>query len=203
MKFKTRKQHRRYSPPSTPRRKRILTALIILAVIIGGALGLHKLNVINLPFLPDTKNQQDKSNAKDSINYNPPTEQELKETEQFKNNQVTDGTPTPPHSPSPEQTRESSEVIVTSWGYNAISAAAEVTGYIQKVESGGVCTLVLQKGGQTVTTTGNATVNAQSTSCGVISIERSRLSAGNWEATLSYKSATTEGSSKQVTIEVN
>lgn len=71
-----------------------------------------------------------------------------------------------------------------------------VNGYVQGVvEQGGTCTLQLVNGSQTVSRSKPGVLNATNTSCGRFDIPLSDLSPGTWQATLSYSSSTSEGTS--------
>lgn len=168
-------------------------------VAIGLALwGLDKGGLINLPFLKDKAVINDDASG---INYGPPTEEEIEETEDFKDSLP--GQTTPPPTPPPAGQKKTVTPIISSWGQVPDTKAVEVSGYINNLlENGGTCTAALALNGQTVTASRSATANAQNTSCGFISIDRSQLSPGTWTVTLSYSSATAEGSSQSVALEV-
>jgi hypothetical protein len=177
-------------------RTKIIIGAVALVVVIAGLWALDRREVINLPFLPD----KNKDMVKD-INYGPPTEEEKKETEEFKNKQNS-GSPPLSTTSEPDQKKQVAP-YVTSWGYSKVSGNAEISGYVPGViESGGICTLTLKKGPSEVKETKSASPDAQNTSCGLISISRSQLSPGTWSAVLSYSSATAQGSSSSVTMEV-
>lgn len=179
-----------------------LVVLIVLALT--GLLGAERADLVNLPLLskPDTP----QTTTGNDINYGPPSKEEKKETENFKENQAGQVTQPSTQTPNPTPTSTSQKKAVTpvvgSWGQNTTTKAVEVSGYVALVESGGICTLTLKKAGQEVTESKSATPDAQTTSCGLISIARSRLAAGDWVATISYKSSTSEGTSSSITIGV-
>jgi hypothetical protein len=94
------------------------------------------------------------------------------------------------------------DVATTYAGWNDASGAVEVGAYAAAVESGGTCTLTLTQGATTVTTQGTATPDASTTACGALAVGRDRLSAGAWQAVVSYASATSSGVAAPVSVEV-
>ena len=122
--------------------------------------------------------------------------------------------PTPdPISPDPGQddnppveeqpTGGAADVVMTYGLYDAPTSSVVVSGYVgNAVEDGGVCTLTLTQGSSVVTAETSGAADARTTSCGALSIDRSRLSAGTWSAVLGYASSTTTGASTALMIEV-
>lgn len=140
----------------------------------------------------------------EKIDLSPPTEEEKQAVEDNKqrlieeSNQQTD--PTPPASDSGKQ----KAVPVIGFLQQGSSGNIEANGYIaEAIESDGTCTLTLEKDGATASQSKQAMPDAQSTICGLISIERSQLSPGEWKATLSYSSAKYQGESEPRIIQVN
>lgn len=92
-------------------------------------------------------------------------------------------------------------VVLTRASYDTSGATA--AGFVaQTVEQGGTCTLTLAKDGSTVTTTGSAQADAESTTCGSLTVPAGRLSSGTWQATLSYASSTSTGTSSPLPVTV-
>jgi hypothetical protein len=60
----------------------------------------------------------------------------------------------------------------------------------------------MTRGSVKVTGSRAATPNVSDMSCGFIGIKRSQLSAGNWTATITYKSKTAAGVSSPQTVKV-
>lgn len=175
-------------------------ALIACGVVIFGVASLftlQKANLINLPFISN----ETPANTDSTINYGPPTAEEKKETEVFKDNQTKPETPAVSQKDSSQRTVV--KPIISSYGQDIQNKAVSVSGYIPGiVEDGGLCTLTLKNGSQTITQDKTSTRDAKTVSCGFIDIERSRLSAGTWSATLTYKSSTSSGTSQPQSIEV-
>jgi len=192
------------APYRKQRRPFIKGLLIALACILLIGLILFfvdRRDWIDVPFIGNDKDSS-QSSTQDSINYGPPTEEEKRETEEFKENQGS--STTQPSTTTPSTQKKSVTPIISSWPSGAQSGDIQVSGFVPNiVENGGQCTLTLSKSGQDVTTTATGEANAQSVSCGTMTITRDRLSAGKWNVKLSYSSTTYEGTSQQdVTVEV-
>ena len=94
-------------------------------------------------------------------------------------------------------------VVVTYYGWNAGERRVQVGGYVTGVvEEGGTCTLTLTKDGATVTVEGAARPDAVTTACGQLTVSGARLSAGTWQAVLSYASDSATGAAAAVPVEV-
>lgn len=131
------------------------------------------------------KSEQPNGNSGEStVNLNPPTEEELSETEEFKENL----------SNQPKSTDNGSTKNVTP----VITYAddKEVNAYISGIfEEGGICTANLSKGSEKITKTSKGFQNVSYTSCIPILLDGS-LSSGEWSVTVSYKSSNSEGISE-------
>lgn len=150
------------------RNKKIL--ILIILVVVGTGFGIWR----------NTKTEQPLQVGE--VNYNPPTKAEVKETEEFKKNLGSND--------SGKSGSASNTVVITSL------SKSEARGYVTGVfEDGGTCTLTLVKGSAQITSTSVAVSDVNKTTCPAISIDQSQLKNGVWTATLSYKSATTSGSS--------
>jgi len=194
--MKLQAKDRRKSSPST--RKGVIIALSAIVLVVSTLWGLGRAGVINLPLVSDNETATPTDNQSNTgINYGPPTEEEKKAGDQIKDeqNQPT----TPPTTPGQKKTVTP---VITSWGFNTFTQQVEVTGYVGGViENGGTCTLTLEKSGQKVTESKTAIADAQTTSCGLMTVTGNRLSPGNWTAMLSYTSSNVEGSSEPRTVE--
>ncbi len=79
----------------------------------------------------------------------------------------------------------------------------EVSGYAPVVEAAGTCRVKLSgPDGATAEAEVAATADVSTTTCGVVSIPRSSLSAGRWIGTLTYDSPTSHGEAELSPIEV-
>jgi hypothetical protein len=87
--------------------------------------------------------------------------------------------------------------------YDAAGRRVEASGFIAGVvESGGTCTLTLVKGPTQVTATTHSEADATTSNCGSLTVPRDKLAPGTWQASLSYASAGSKGTSQPVTVEV-
>ncbi len=138
--------------------------------------------------------------TEDGVKLSPPTKEEVKATEQYKQS-LSDQTRTPASSSSTSVSTKAAKPLITSYGvYNgAVEVGARVPGVF---ESSGTCTLRLSKGGTVVSKSQKAVQNVSEMSCGFITISTSKLSSGSWSATVSYKSTKYSGQSDPVTIRV-
>lgn len=190
--------------PSYRKRKHFLAprrviSLILVLTLFAGTLLLYKRGSINLPFLKDRRVESVPNNG---INYGPPSEEEKKETQSFKED-LGNQSDTPAITPNPASNKKSVTPVISSWGQNRQTKNVEIGGYVPGIlENGGTCKLTLKNSGQEITESKVANPDAQSTSCGLITIVRSRLSAGTWTATLSYISSTSEGTSQPTLLGV-
>lgn len=136
------------------------------------------------------------------IEYSPPTEAEKKAANRHKE-EIVDKENTRSDNGAPQGQKKQVIPVISSWGQND-RGGLEINGFIPEIiESGGTCTITLEKNGSTVTQAKTANADAQTTSCGLITTPISSLSRGTWTATLSYDSDTAGGSSEKVKIEVN
>lgn len=135
------------------------------------------------------------------INYDPPTDQEIEETQENKQNVIdrVEQEKNPPSSPS----NKSVTPVLSFWGQDPDTKNVEASGFISEIyEDGGICTLTLKMSGGAVTKSGSAIKDVNRTSCTPISIARTELRPGQWEITLSYKSSSSSGTSVARMLEV-
>jgi hypothetical protein len=95
------------------------------------------------------------------------------------------------------------QVTVTFAGWNADAGEVQVGGYVAGVvEDGGVCTLTLTNGGETVTGRTEAVADASTTACGAVTVPGDDVADGTWSARLAYESAAHVGTSEAWDVEV-
>lgn len=93
------------------------------------------------------------------------------------------------------------QITISDW--NAAKGQAEVDAFVPgAVISGGTCTLTLTRGGTHRQAEHSAVTTPSSTSCGLITIARSRLAPGDWQAVVRFQAPTATGASDPVTITV-
>lgn len=156
-------------------------------------------NLVNFSNLFSTKKSDEPTSA---INYNPPTKEEVTEAQNHKNNISKDGVEQPVQEPV-VLTNGKTKVtpVLSSWNYT--NPNLEASGFVPAViESGGTCTLTAIKDGVTQSASISGTQNAQNVSCGLMKINRDKLSTGIWKVTISYSSTSYEGVSDPQTQEV-
>jgi hypothetical protein len=98
---------------------------------------------------------------------------------------------------------EAVPVVLTYSAWSAADRQVLAGGYVSGViEDGGVCTLTLTQGSARVTVEGPAMPDASTTVCGGLVVPGDQLTAGTWQATLTYASATHTGTSATAPVEV-
>jgi hypothetical protein len=94
-------------------------------------------------------------------------------------------------------------VHITIGAWNSQAAAAQVDAFVPgRVIRGGTCTLTMTKADTSRTAQRPAVTTPTATSCGLIAIPRSELSAGTWSAVVRFESPTASGESDPVNIQV-
>lgn len=137
----------------------------------------------------------------EKLDLTPPTDEELRETEEFKKNLANESQGSSNPSTTPDGLRSVTPVV----GYlqQAENLSVESNGYISGIaETDGICTLTLEKDNVKVTETRQAKLDAQGMICGQMIIGRDRLSQGSWKGYISYKSGKSSGISEDRIIEV-
>ena len=164
-------------------KKTIIISLLFVALISGiGAFAY--VNYIN----KDAKTETPIG----GVNYDPPTKAEKQETEEFKKKQQEESSI---DNTSPKNV--SSNVVIT------YISSSEARGYVTGVvEDGGTCTATLTKGSQKVATSSTAIADVNKSTCGLLTLNSSQLSQGDWQVVLSYKSASIDASSPPQTLKV-
>jgi hypothetical protein len=111
--------------------------------------------------------------------------------------------PTTKPAPPPVDGRASAQVTTTFAAWNDQTRAVEAGGYVSTVENPGECTLKVSQGSTVRTVSRTGTADASTVSCGGLAIPGSDLSAGAWQATLTYSSAARFGAATPVTVQVS
>lgn len=184
----------KYNPKHRTARRRKSTAIImvVLFIIVLGS--------VYYFFIAPRMNNAAESN--DIINLDPPTDAELRETEQYKDNLANK---TEDNSKTVDESSEGLQSVTPIIGYLQVAENGDIesNGYISGiVETDGTCTLTLEKDGVRITESRQAMIDAQSTICGHMVISRGKLSEGSWKAYITYVSSARKGSSEERKIEV-
>ncbi len=175
-----------------PNKALIVGAVIVVAAASGGWWLTQRDNATS------TEVARKAADDKSSINYNPATEEELKETEEHKQNlidqQNQSGQPS-------DAKRKVTPVLVDASQYDN---EIEVRAYIPSIiEDGGTCSVTITKDNLKVTKTSSGEKDATTTRCGNIVIPRSEFKEyGKWSVVISYSSSSSQGSSAARNMEV-
>ncbi len=171
--------------------KKLFILLSLLAVALIGLAGWFV-------FAGDDHTAEDQA---ETINLDPPSEAEIRAGEQAEQEANQDDER---QTTSDSNKKQTVNPIISTWVQNQQNNNLEVNGFVSDViEGGGTCTLTLTRQGQTVTESKSANPDAQTTTCGMIVVQWSKLSAGTWTAHLAYLSSKYEGKSDSISIEVN
>jgi hypothetical protein len=118
----------------------------------------------------------------------------------------------PSAEPAPTETSDSAgpaasgapvQVVLAFAEWDAAGQRVEAAGFVaDAIESGGICALELTRAGARVEATRDAEADASTTTCGALTVPGDQLAAGEWQATLSYRSARSTGTSQPMTVTV-
>lgn len=168
----------------------VIVSFVFAAVALGLLYWMHdrKDATVN-----ETTNR-DSSSPSSQINYDPPTQQEIDETERYK--QDIPDVDTKPRDDTGNQSAVTP--IITFADSSEINAIVPGT-----AEDGGDCSATLTHAGSSFTRTSKAFRNVNTTNCEPISLTLSDFSeSGTWTAVLNYSSQSSKGASEPVTFEV-
>lgn len=144
--------------------------------------------------------------SSDDSYIKPPSQAEIDESNRNKEGLADKNQDTDSQIDLPSQSVSSKKQVtpvISAWGQASAGSDMEFNGYVAGIiEKGGTCTITLASGGAKVTKSRESFDDAQNTSCGLIRVERNKLSAGTWQAVLSYESVKYSGSSDIVNVEV-
>jgi len=168
----------------------IIVAILVLAAAYFGY-GYFSKNL--WPFNAASQQSQDASEIIDGVNYGPPTDQEITDSQNAKKQNGAD-TPTP---------TEQVNVDLAYAGKSDDGQSIEVRMFTTDViEGNGTCTATLSKGASTASSQSSGFVDARSTICEPINIPLSKLSEGKWNLTIEYSSPGRHGSKTGMVVEV-
>jgi hypothetical protein len=163
-------------------RKALLIAVAVLIILVAGGWGYARWG----------DNESSKPTAEDSqgsgdyVNNNPPTDEELQETEQNKQSIIEQSSSNISGAITP---------IITS------ASRSEVRAYVSGVfEDGGTCTATATKGSQTRTASSEGIADVNKTTCRPMDFSPA-LTSGSWSVTVTYNSAKGTGKSDVWEIE--
>ena len=138
--------------------------------------------------------QNSSTNTQDSINYNPPTEQEIESSQDGKKNSA-DG----------EHPKDNISVDIAYAGSSDDSTYIDIRAFTTGViEGSGTCTATLTLDSETVIASAKAFIDARSSICEPIEIPLEKFNKpGLWRLVVDYSSPSYSGASVPVEIEVN
>lgn len=173
--------------------KKILLWAIIPVVVV----------IVLFLFWPEKENASTATVKPDGlVNLNPPTDEEKAAGDQAKESALEQEKKRNETQPQTSSGKIAVKPIITYAGQ--YDDGIEVGGYVSGIfETGGTCTLDLQLGSQKKSVTVNAQRNANAVDCPVMIISRGALSAGKWQATITYESPSATGTSEIKNVEVN
>ncbi|MCA9331808.1 hypothetical protein KC968_02600 [Candidatus Saccharibacteria bacterium] len=187
---------KKYTTKQSLSKKRILSpapvagAIVLIALIGGGIYARSRQNTTPAQMSKPTSAQQ---TGQDTINYDPASREDNRQNDANKEKIVEEQKQQDNSDPG-ITTLKSVTVTITS--ADIYSVFANVTGV---VEDGGTCTAVFSNGTQTLSTTSTSVANVSYTQCGRMATPK--LTGQGWTATVSYKSNSAQGVSKQIKVE--
>lgn len=143
-------------------------------------------------------------NFQNDINYSEATDDDKALNEELKETLPDKAESAEAETNTPATSKNTVTPVITVWGQPEGSGTdLQINGYVPGViESEGMCTITLTKSGETASISKASIQNAQNTSCGQLIVPYTQLSAGSWQAVLSYSSSISAGSSTKTQIEV-
>jgi len=182
--------------------RKIILLFIVFTLLIGGFVyGIVAKNKDLWPFMANKSNSptSESNSATDSINYNPPTDQEIQEGQDAKKRIIE----------SSEEDETSSVSTKTTVGVGVafadiVDGKLEIRAFTPNIiEGDGLCTAELKKDGATVTESSLAFIDSTTSQCRPIYISVDRFqSEGVWSLIVSYESETSIGESPSMEINI-
>lgn len=148
-----------------------------------------------------TSSPTDQQGSSDSINYAPPTQQEIDNSQDGKKNSANQpGSTTTPN--DPQTSKKNVSVAISYADRSDDKTSIEVRAFTPDVIEGtGTCTARFTKDGQTVTGSSKGFVDATSTICQPINIPLTQFdSSGSWALTVAYSSPGYSGTSSSINV---
>lgn len=151
-------------------------------------------------FWPFNIQAQQDSKDDNSINYEPPTDQEVKDSQDGKKN-IPDDNDT---DNSNNNTGNLKSIEVGVAFADVIDGNIEVRAFTPSVvESDGTCTATLTKGSATVSAKSQAFIDSTTSQCQPIKIALSEFAqSGSWNLFVSYISAKSQGKSEIIEVQI-
>lgn len=167
-------------------KKKLLIIVIVAAVLVAGAVAAFSLT--RSPRAVETGNN---NTDKSKVDYSAPTDEQKNAGTNAKNETVN---PTPP--PNPTNGKQITTVVITKSSQES-GGDLRIGAYAQVIDSQASCGLTLTKGSKTITKTSAVITQSSFSSCADFNIDRSELTEGAWNATVTYTSEGFSGSQSQ------
>lgn len=144
---------------------------------------------------PTTQRATESSSTNNSINYNPPTEDEIQEGQDAKKRLISEN----------EDDETSTNVVNVGIAFaEVVDDKLEIRAFIPSViEGDGICTAILKKNEDTITSSSLSFIDSTTSQCRPIYISIDKFQTkGTWQLSVSYKSKTSNGQSSVVELEL-
>lgn len=177
------------------KKRTIIISILIAALVLGG--------IATYAILRPTQ-EQTKDNEQ-SVNYNPPTEQEIADSQNGKKNSSgldNSETQSPSPSTTPGQSGNKKDVGVGVSFADIVNDKLEVRAFANNVIEGGTCTVTATQGSKKITKQAKAFIDASSTQCEALFIPKSELSTGKWSVFVEFSSSNAYGKSEIIEVTV-
>lgn len=174
--------------------KKWLVAVAVALLVVGAFIIWKKTSSNNS--VP--KSTEDTAEKKDTINYDPPSEQDKEDVNNTKERLGEEQSSAP--TPSTNGKKNASPVVTSAFddGTNI-----QVMGFVGGVvENNGQCTYVFTKDSSKVSKTTTAQADASTSRCSTLAFPRAELTAGSWSVIMNYTSPSAQGSSNTLNLEV-
>lgn len=168
----------------------IIFASVLTLALIGGGVAAYMVSTNQ-----DTADSQEIN----SVNYDPPTDQEVEDGQDAKKDAYED---TKTDTSDDKNTTNKRSVNVGISYADIYNNNLEVRAFTNGIVEAGTCTVTITKDGKVVTETSGAFIDASSTQCEPMFIPKSQFSSGTWSVSVSYSSSSAQGTSEKVEVTV-
>lgn len=181
-----------YKKPSQNRKKRIISKILIILLVITVALvALEKTGTTNLYTRKQTSTKLSPEPT-NTVNYDPPTNEENNAGDVQKSKIVEQEQQAPPE----QNTLVTANVVIVD--ATQYDNEIEVRAFASNILESGTCTYEFRNGQQSVQKSQPAYPDASTSPCTTLTIPRSEFSiAGKWNMTVTYASSSSRGSATQ------
>lgn len=184
----------------------VITALVVVALLIGGLTYAYFQKV--WPFASTQKNvATDTKTDTNTVNYDPPTNQEVKDSQDGKKNSDNTSDDSPKKDDTGSSTTKPKKTASVGIAYADVNGNnLEIRAFTNSVIEGtGTCTATATMVGMSdmkVTKSSEAFIDASSTQCRPIYIPLSQLHSGSWKVSVKFASPDYTGKSETVEVKI-